>query len=517
MQQQLVYSVEPYSIESLRRILTSHIENDTRTVLSKPHIAYFKTYFGELKAQTLVVEEPYIDRDFLDDFSGYYDRCYEDYQRKCKRVHFFDIALSEKDFDSLLSKPAGPAVFERFQDSYLGFIVVKRLPDTVVGRTCLKTYPDDNGRRRFPIVRKYVATLFGLPLEVSTLAFQEQDRSVSTCATSALWSAFQGTGILFHHHIPSPVEVTKAATIRFPNERAFPSRGLEVLQMVDAIRNMDLDPLSTDVSDSFVFKATLYAYVSGRIPVLLGIKYTPCTGPQSPRYHAVAVTGYSLGGANAEPYGPREFRLKSSRMDQLYVHDDQVGPFAKMPFEPSNTHKKPPRLLQVWTDLDGTTKSHKCEVEFALVPLYNKIRIAFADILRIITQFDGILASLRSKGFISSIPAPFEWDIVLSTVNDFKTEFLFSQKVRSEALRKRVLLASLPRYLWRARGWIDDVAELDLLFDATDIEQGRIFVMGISYSDSVSRALKEISIYPEGKDELQGRPVKFIFEWFARS
>jgi hypothetical protein len=41
--------------------------------------------------------------------------------------------------------------------------------------------------------------------------------------------------------------------------------------------------------------------------------------------------------------------------------------------------------------------------------------------------------------------------------------------------------------------------------------------MGISYSDRVSRALKEVSIYPEGKDELQGRPVKFIFEWFGKN
>ena len=188
-----------------------------------------------------------------------------------------------------------------------------------------------------------------------------------------------------------------------------------------------------------------------------------------------------------------------------------------MPFEPSITQKKQPRLLQVWTDLDGTAKSHICEVEFALVPLYNKIRIAFSDILRIITQFDGIFASLRSKGFLSAIPDPFEWDIILSTVNDYKTEFLFSRRVRQEALRKKVLLASLPRYLWRARGWMNDVVALDLLFDATDIEQGRIFVMGISYSDRVSRALKEVSIYPEGKDELQGRPVKFIFEWFGKN
>ncbi|MHB8202506.1 MAG: hypothetical protein ACYDHG_02240 [Desulfomonilaceae bacterium] len=150
MQQQLVYSVEPYSIESLRRILTSHIEGDTRKVLSKSHIAYFKTYFSELKAQTLVVEEPFIDRDFLDDFSGYYDRCYEDYQRKCKRVHFFDIRFSEQEFDSWLFKPASPPVVKRFQNSYLGFIVVKRLPGAVVGECSTKG--------SFPPLNKKTAT-----------------------------------------------------------------------------------------------------------------------------------------------------------------------------------------------------------------------------------------------------------------------------------------------------------------------------------------------------------------------
>ena len=32
---------------------------------------------------------------------------------------------------------------ETLQKNYLGFIVVKPLPSTVVGRTCLKTYDDD--------------------------------------------------------------------------------------------------------------------------------------------------------------------------------------------------------------------------------------------------------------------------------------------------------------------------------------------------------------------------------------
>src|SRR5262249_17736969 len=97
------------------------------------------------------------------------------------------------------------------------------LPRTIVGRTCLKTYPHDS-RRDFPITRDYEANLFGMPLRVESLAFQEQDSVAAACATSALWSAFHGTGKQFQHPIPSPVEISKAATAHLPlDTRTFPN------------------------------------------------------------------------------------------------------------------------------------------------------------------------------------------------------------------------------------------------------------------------------------------------------
>lgn len=46
-------------------------------------------YFDHIGAKTIIVENDYIDRDFLEDYSGYYARCFHDYQRSCTRLHFF--------------------------------------------------------------------------------------------------------------------------------------------------------------------------------------------------------------------------------------------------------------------------------------------------------------------------------------------------------------------------------------------------------------------------------------------
>ena len=105
----------------------------------------------------------------------------------------------------------------------------------------------------------YEANLIGIQLQVNTLAFQEQDKTIAACATSALWTIFHGTGMLFQHRIPSPVEITRVATDRFPRERSFPSDGLDLLQAVDAVRSIGLEPTNLDISDPYVFKSTVYA------------------------------------------------------------------------------------------------------------------------------------------------------------------------------------------------------------------------------------------------------------------
>jgi hypothetical protein len=208
-----LFEVLPCSTDTLKEVLPKKSEISLLELDTKLHIRYFGDYFNEIGAHTLVVENEYVDHDYSEDHAEYYVRCFKEYKRKCTRLHVFKSDFIKADLSSLLQGNEGRLSVDLLQESYLGFIVIKPLPKTVIGRTCLKTYPSD-GPRYFPITRSYTANLFGINLKVeSSLAFQEQDTVVAACATSALWSIFQGTGKLFQHAIPSPSVITKAATV----------------------------------------------------------------------------------------------------------------------------------------------------------------------------------------------------------------------------------------------------------------------------------------------------------------
>ncbi|MFV2058767.1 MAG: hypothetical protein ACC707_20080, partial [Thiohalomonadales bacterium] len=486
------FSVYSYRPKTLIDVIARESGCDRKVVSEKTHLFYFRGYFDYIKASTIVVERNYIDRDYLEDYSAYYVRCFKKYERECTRLHFFKNKFSENDLRDLLKGQGGEltsAVLNRF---YLGFVVIKPLPKTIVGRTCLKTYTD-KPRRKYPITRQYDANLFGIKLTVDkTLAFQEQDSVVAACATSALWSAFQGTGMLFHHKIPSPVEITKnASEYLFAEEnRIFPNTRVKPEMMANAIRNVGLEPYPINVlNDSHLLTSSLYAYLRCRIPVVMGMYLFDTSigknekGYQHDDSHAVAVTGYSLGKRHPIPDSETGLLLRSSRIDKIYVHDDQVGPFARMEIDgikidlPDNKNKDEEdgeedgrkffSLSTSWADSEGTHDYVRSVPKLVMIPLYHKIRIPYDAIEEAIMTFDAILEMLRTRG-LSPFLKRFEWDIFLSTVNDFKSE-LFKQK--NESLNK-MLTKELPHFLWRATAREGNKQVMDLLFDATDIEQG---------------------------------------------
>lgn len=282
-----IFEVHSYDVVTLERVIADKSGSSPEVISKKLHRDYFEGYFDFISAKTIVVENDYFDRDYLDDFAGYYVRCFERYDRVCTRFHFFSTAFSSKDFSKFLCGDINGISSDSLSESYLGFIVLKPLPQTLIGRTCLKTYPPE-GRRHFPITRPYHANLYGLDLTVDSLAFQEQDQVVAACATSALWSVFQGTGLLFQHQILSPFAITEAASERFPvEERTLPNRGLTTAMMVHAIRRLGLEPHLVNVSEEYVLKGTLYAYLRGHIPMILGIELidTSKKDPRSLGYH----------------------------------------------------------------------------------------------------------------------------------------------------------------------------------------------------------------------------------------
>jgi hypothetical protein len=505
------YEVEAYSPDRLIQILVSKSDASKARVKNKTHLSYLDGYFQKLDAKTILIENDYFDRDYLEDYAAYYARCFHQYERRCTRLHFFTTQFDRERFSALLRAEKGAISVKELRESYLGFMVVRPLPSTIIGRTCLKTYPEEE-RRSFPTTREYEANLFGISLPVDSLAFQEQDQAVAACATSALWSAFHKTGLLFQHPIPSPVEITQAANERFPlASRGIPSKGLTVEQMAGAIRAVGLEPFLIDVSDITIFKKIIYAYASAHIPVLLLFKLycvhdpKPPDDPKPPEYiglHAVTVAGFSIPAQHSE----NTSIWRCERMDKIYVHDDQVGPFARMELDGKNLVVEDQDVFSLGS---AWSPKHRAVPTFALAPLYHKIRLPIDDPLKDITVLADFLGGVASLLPHEPTLKGFEFDLRLSSLNDFRADCIKCGQIKGKPLEE-IVCESNPRFIWRVTLRQNGVPCMDFLYDATDIQQGLFFLRGVEYNAQIRPFLKTLVDYPPFRPFLAERTTQSI-------
>ncbi len=450
----ITYELFPFTDENLLNVLRN--ENITSENLKKrKHFEYFSEYLSEdgIGAKTIIEESPYVSKAYLKDFSNYYSTCFQNFERYCKRVHFFDQSFDSKKFEKEL---LNSSTF--LNDCYLGYIVVKPLPDSIIGPTLLKTYSikGDGSERYYPSCREYGVSLFGKELKINSLVYQEQDTVVAACASVAIWSAFHMTSHMFHTALPSPSEITQRAGNSFNNYgRTFPNPGLDIAQICKAIESTGLVSefiISEHFKSSILLaKRLVYAYNRSGLPILLFLTFDD--GSESG--HLVTINGYS--GASIERDVSESISLVADRIEKFYAHDDQVGPFAKMSFTGSEV------IQTTWRNEDGTQITGK--IYSVIIPVYRKIRIKFQDVFDKIRLIDIIL--FKTKIFRQEV----EWDIYLIESNKYKNDVINNSKLDKET-KHLVVTKSYPKYIWVGTALIGDYPLFDFVFDSTDIATG---------------------------------------------
>ena len=76
------FDVHPYSLDILRKLLVASSTN-AKLEVPKIQIDYLDRYLLELKVKTVIIEDSYIDRDYLEDYVGFYSRSFHSYPRQC--------------------------------------------------------------------------------------------------------------------------------------------------------------------------------------------------------------------------------------------------------------------------------------------------------------------------------------------------------------------------------------------------------------------------------------------------
>ena len=295
-------------------------------------MTYMGLYLDELGCRTIIHERHYIDRHYIDDFSLFYSRSLRDYPNYCQRLHFFSSEFDEREWLTLVQRAndhGREQVEQELATHYLGFMVIKPLPGSPIGRTVLRTYDrvaPRGGLRTFPTTRRYTVSLAGLSLHVNGLAFQQQDQGVSACATIALWSALQRTAPIEGLSSPTPAQITETASrYLLPGGRAFPSEGLDARQLSEAVRSTGLEPVLIRSVSPPEDRGHLATYLRSGLPVLLGI--VPTGGDEA---HAVCAVGLRLQAVQPPTDPTLRYRDGATAVDRIFVHDDRLGPYASV-------------------------------------------------------------------------------------------------------------------------------------------------------------------------------------------
>lgn len=456
------------------------------------HYKYFLNYLWNdvdgLRAQTILLEKDYTSASYLGDYINYYAHCYRPYLKQCRRVHFFKEKFDSNIFLQMLTDKSE---YEKFWDSYLGYIVIKPLPKGVIGATLLKPYSKKD-KRFYTAKRKYSINLFGKTIFIESLPYQEQDGIVGSCASSALWFAFQKTRELFHSSVPNPSDITISAGYdSFHTGKSFPSNGLEITQICKAIHATglisELRVSEEYISDDKWLKSFVYAYSRMGIPILMGIDI------EKRGAHLITLNGYRFNPKKKSKKDSKiDLKLLSNEIIKFYAHDDQTGPFSRVEFVGNNGHQ----FNTSWWDNINSETILGANTICVIVPLISSIKVTFENILEEATILDFV--------FDKHLGLKFNWDIYLTESNKYKEEIrieLIKNGKLYDDKATEILFESLPQYVWVAKAYVrsddKDFLVFDLLYDAIDVNYKKTPYYANIYNTSFMETLDMLSIRDE--------------------
>lgn len=301
-----------------------------------------------LGAQTVLVEEDYIDRDFSEAYTAYYAKTFRRHRKHCKRLLFFSARMEFLADTKDVAKSV-QSLEEVGKPSFLGWAVLRPISQAPLSQIILKAPPAPAPFEGHRLVKaSYTAHLLGVEFVVDSIPMTQQDSRIGACAQAVIWVMARHFNARHRGPWLSTVSITSAA-IAAPdqmNAMVLPagSEGLTGNNMVAALRAAGRETLlyaaATDgkgVIDWKQLRPTdiINRYVDSGIPVLVGLIF-----PGQTIGHAVVATGQVL--RSTAPASLPPLPTRAEFCEAFYVHDDQLGPNIRMPIGPGSLVSETP-------------------------------------------------------------------------------------------------------------------------------------------------------------------------------
>lgn len=475
--------------------------------LPHPAVANIIEKLRAAGAQSALVEHDYLDRDYSDEFSTFYSRLFQRYRRRTRRLHFFRCNLTQIAQKGGLAAVVAAMATTNNKGEYLGFVVLRPVADAPIGRAVLDVVDAPPSLTPSIQVRaKYDTHPLGVDLSVRGMPFTQQDQRISACAQASIWMS----GRHFHtkHGGPwfSTSDITEAAStptdILISSSLPAGSSGLGVNSMLRALRAMDRHPYAyageLTPSGGVAWPAALSPqamiarYVGSGIPVIAGLG--PWRAAQRDG-HAVVIVG-EVFEPLSEPVLHDSRPTLAALSSYFLVHDDQRGPYLRMPVRAGAPH----------AETEYNIQDH---LRFLIVPLPDKVFITaeMAEIKawdrldfysREWPGLEGKHGAVIGRGSVSlgrEVLDGLRQNLVVARTYltmGWKYKARILKAISSQAMRSRIATHELPRMVW--------VTEFGLLthLNTPDWSKRRIFGHCVTDATSTGPASAPLVIHMPG-------------------
>jgi hypothetical protein len=466
--------IECATFDRLEEVVRSACGADPRW--ASPQLEYLKSYLrGDARARTLVIEHPYVDRHYLEEFGAYYFSAFRNGGSATTRIHVFAIEFGQSKLEEWVEDGVGDEVkhaeVQRQLDAaYVGFITVRPIPSAPFGRTILRPYSDVAARSYIPAegaAGGHAVHLLGFALQARGLPFQQQEQAVGACATVALWSAMSRVARADGGRAPTPYAVTQAATKHGIQDRALPAvSGLDQGQLVTAVRELGYAPYCLKPgSERQTWLMSLKCYLRSGIPTVIVLDVAGELGTG----HAVVASGYRIADEEEHANDIRvtipgeQSELRSAGLTRVYVHDDRFGPYVSMGIDQDEELA----LYRAARRPEDPAKGAGGKIWFAIFPLYPKLRLSARDLIGAGLDLAPLVRSLLNEGEREELRVEF----FFQHGSDYLRNLVIDGGPSAERLRAFVSTTALPRYVGIIRFQLGDAQLIDVICDTTDIRR----------------------------------------------
>lgn len=357
-----------------------------------------KTYTQ--KCDTILVEYPYYDKDYLSTYYLFYAKKTRNYRKQCYRLHIF------------------------YQKVYMGYYTLRPTSyATKIGRSYLN--PEIFFEKPAYIMHSsYDVSIIGDRYDIKAFPWMQQETDITVCAHVAVWTILRYYGNKYKHY----QDISMGSIIeKMPESvgRKVPTLGVSMKQIPDIFKKLDFSPIviQKKYQEDDEFRRELFAYIESAIPVIA------CMSDEK---HAISIIGHGEICYNQLDELHEELIYNADIIESVVVQDDNRRPYSSLSTRKYNPFYMEKRKRDDLYDFE--------DIDYLIIPLYQRMQLSYASVMLALKTY------LDKSDFLDKTQK-YVIRVYITASNSFK-RFIYNLEEVNEVYRDIIIKLVMPRFIW---------------------------------------------------------------------